>query len=65
MENVKVSLKASRVNANMSIQDVCLALNVTPQTVRRWESGKTEPSASTFLKLCEMYSISPDHIFMP
>lgn len=65
MENVKVSLKASRVNANMTINDVCVALNVTPQTVRRWENGKTEPSASVFLKLCDMYRISPDNIFMP
>lgn len=65
MENVRVSLKASRVNANLSIEDVSKALKVTPQTIRRWENGKTQPNASTFLKLCDMYQISPAHIFMP
>lgn len=65
MENVRLSLKASRINANLTIQDVSDALKVTPQTIRRWENGKTHPNATTFLKLCEIYQISPSQIFLP
>ena len=65
MDSVRVSLRASRVNANLTIKDVSEALKVTQQTIRRWESGKTEPSASEFLRLCEMYQISPNNVFLP
>ena len=65
MDNaVKVTLKAARVNANLTIYDVASALKVTPQSIRRWENGGGEPKASAFLKLCELYHIPPANIFL-
>ena len=40
-KKIKISLAAARVNANMSQSDTARAMNVTPNTVSNWETGKT------------------------
>lgn len=61
----KISLKAARVNAEMTIRNVADKMNVSERTVINWESGLTDMSATTFLKLCELYDFEPTDIFLP
>lgn len=61
----KISLKAARVNANLTIKQAAEALNVSDKTVMNWESGETEMNATTFMHLCELYQFNPSDIFLP
>lgn len=59
----KISLKAARVNANLSQQDAAERLGVAVSTLRNWEAGKTYPTKPKIDKLCEVYGISFDVLF--
>ena len=61
----KISLKAARVNSEMTIRNVADQMNVSERTVINWESGLTDMSATTFLKLCDLYGFKPSDIFLP
>ena len=61
----KISLKAARVNANLTIKQAAEALNVTDKTIMNWESGETDMNATTFMRLCELYLFNPSDIFLP
>src|SRR5690242_8030414 len=43
-------LRAARLLADMEQADIAKALGVARQTVSAWESGRTEPSASLFVR---------------
>jgi transcriptional regulator with XRE-family HTH domain len=53
----KISLKAARVNAKLTQEDVAKAIGKSKVTVAFWESGKTKITASDFIKLCELYGV--------
>lgn len=59
----KISLKAARVNANLSQQDAAVRIGVAVSTLRNWEAGKTYPTKPKIDKLCEVYGISFDVLF--
>lgn len=61
----KISLRAARVNAGMTLVDAAKALGRTRQTVSSWETGKTEPKASDLQNLCDLYGVPVEHIFLP
>ena len=46
MSDLKISLAAARVNANMTQDDVARAMGVSKNTVVAWEKYKTEPTVS-------------------
>lgn len=59
-------MKAARVNADLLQKDVAKALNVSLETVKNWEAGKTAPSTKYIDALCELYKMSYDNIiFLP
>lgn len=60
----KVSLKAARVNANLTQSQAAAALNITQRTIVSWENGKTSPSINQFEKLCKIYNVPIDNIFL-
>ena len=63
---LKISLKAARVNAELSQKDVAKALGVSNKTISSWENGDTFPSAKYVTLLCELYNVSYDDIiFLP
>ena len=53
----QVSLRAVRVNANMTLQEASNAIGVTDKTLGSWETGKTAIPAYMFNRLCEIYDI--------
>lgn len=62
---MQISLKAARVNANLTQAEVAKRLHKSKQTIINWECGKTKVSAANLLILCDMYKISPWVIHLP
>ena len=58
MGNLKISLKAARVNAKLSTKQAAEAIGVTDRTLRNWEKEKTYPSTDYIKKIEEAYNIS-------
>lgn len=62
---MKISLKAARINANLTQKEVAAKLHKNKQTIVNWENGKTKIDGVNFLALCNLYSIDKDCIFLP
>ena len=60
-----ISLAAARVNANMTQDEVAKAMNVSKSTIINWEKGRNSPKYSQMEKLCEIYKMPLDYIFLP
>lgn len=62
--NMQISLKAARVNAELSQQSVAEKLKISKSTLASWEKGRTFPSVIQMQKLCEIYQMTLDDIFL-
>lgn len=62
---LKISLKAARVNAGLSQDDVCKIVHKTNKTLVNWENGKTRIDEANLLMLCNLYGIDKKYIFLP
>ena len=62
---MKIKLKALRVNAGMTQDDVAKAMGVRRETVQNWESHKTFPNIASMDKLCTLYGCTMDDVFIP
>lgn len=65
IECPKISLRAARVNAGLSISDVAKALGVSKNTVINYEHGRTAPSYAVVQKLETLYKYPMRYIFFP
>ncbi len=54
---ISAKLKKARKAAGLTQCDVYNSLGVSQSTFSSWETGKSEPSISVFLKLCDIYKI--------
>lgn len=63
--STQVSLRASRVNANMTLQEASKAIGISEKTLRSWENGNTLIPAQMFNKLCEVYDIDKNLVKIP
>lgn len=59
---LKISLKAARVNAELTQKDVAKALNVSNSTIVSWEKYATSPDIAQAQALCALYNIPYDNI---
>lgn len=59
---VKMTLKAARINANLSQKDAAKLLNISNKTLSSWENGHNVPKVDMVQKLCELYRIDYDAI---
>ena len=59
----KISLRAARVNAELTQEQVAKYIGVTKETIVSYESGKTIPKWDTVSKLVELYKYPADFIF--
>ena len=62
---LKISLKAARVNAGLSQDDVCKIVHKTNKTLVNWENCKTKIDYGTLETLCRLYKIDRKYIFLP
>ena len=56
------NMRKERLERGLSIQEVANTLEVHPNAVGRWESGKTEPTSSNLIALCKLYDCSPEYL---
>lgn len=56
-KNFAKTLKKLRIEAGYTQKQVYEMLNIPQSTFSSWEIGKSEPSASMTLKLCELYHV--------
>lgn len=59
----RITLKAARVNANLSQKEAAETLDIATSTLRNWEAGKTFPRQDQIIALCELYNVNFDDIF--
>ena len=65
MKRLKISLKAARVNANLSQENVAKKMKKSKVTINNWENGKTEIDYGNLTELCRLYSVTMDDIIFP
>lgn len=57
-----ISLKAARVNAKFKQEDVSKLLNVSTNTLSKWERGETLPRIDMAATLAALYGIPMEEI---
>ena len=61
----KIKLKAARVNAEMTQEDVANTLGRNKQTIVNWENGVTEIKVRDLIALSELYKIPIEYLEVP
>ena len=61
----KITLKAARVNAELTLDEVAEIVGKSKQTIENWENGKTPIKYSDLLKLSEIYDMPIEYIRIP
>lgn len=59
---MKVSLKAARVNQDLTRDKAAKLIGVSAGTIERWENGKSSPKQKYFDKICDVYRVKYDDI---
>lgn len=62
MENIKISLAAARVNAELTLEQASKLLNVSKNTLIKWEKGLSFPTWDKVQMIGEIYRFPVDHI---
>lgn len=62
---MQVSMKAMRVNAEMSQEQAAKAIGTTKRTLCSWENHETFPNALQLKRLCDVYGCEMNDIFLP
>lgn len=65
MEQIKLTLRAARINAGLRQIELAKAVGVTIGTVVNWESGKTEPKPSQLEQISQVTKIPVELIVLP
>lgn len=65
MAEVKISLAAARVNAEMTQEQAAEAMKVSKSTIINWEKGHSKIPFSSLIALCAIYDFPIDSIFLP
>lgn len=61
-EHFKEKIKAARLNAGYTQQEVAIALGIPRTTISRLESGTRQPDLENLGKLIDFYEVSADWI---
>lgn len=60
-----ISLKAARVNAEMTQNEVAVMMKRTKQTIVNWESGITNIKYTDLVELSKLYSMPIEYLRIP
>lgn len=60
--DIRITLKAARVNANLDQKEAAKSLGVSNKTLQSWESGKTVPKANYIDAICSLYNMPYNNI---
>ena len=64
MNNLGERLFKLRRDKKLSQEEVAEKLNVTRQTVSKWETDQSVPDFDKIVPLCELYDITPNELFI-
>ena len=56
------TIKAQRLNCQMTQEFVAERLGVSRQAVSKWESGASDPSTANLLALCKLFGVSTEEL---
>jgi transcriptional regulator with XRE-family HTH domain len=59
---MQISIKAARVNKDMTQKEAADKLGIDKKTLCSWEKQKTMPSADKIALLCSLYEVDYDNI---
>lgn len=59
----QITLKAARVNAELTQAEAAQKIGVSVSTLKKWEKGVAFPRQPHIMKLCEVYGVGYDNIF--
>ncbi|MFC6180595.1 helix-turn-helix domain-containing protein [Lactiplantibacillus daowaiensis] len=59
---IGVQIKKYRVHAGWSQQELATQLNVTRQTISKWELDKSYPDLESLVRLSELFAVSTDDL---
>lgn len=59
---MKINLKAFRRNKKISQSEMAKYLNVVTDTYRNYETGRTEPTLDTLIKIADILDVSIDEL---
>lgn len=62
MEKLRITLKAARVNANLSQEEASERIGVCVSTLQNYESGKRIPDWDVVMKIEEVYGVPADNL---
>ena len=62
---MQISIKAARVNANMTQAAIAEKMGVTTSAVSLWERNICDMSARQLDRFCELVGVKRDDIFLP
>lgn len=65
MTEIKITLRAARVNAGLSQDDVCEVLHISKPTLVRWEQRADNIKATQLKTLSELYHIPMNAFIIP
>lgn len=57
-----ISLKAARVNVNLTQDEAAKSIGVSKDTIRNWEQGKCFPAVDMLEALLKLYNVSYDDL---
>lgn len=56
------TIKSERVRAGLSQDELAERLNVSPMTIRNWETGRNTMPVSKLVELSDIFQCSTDYI---
>ena len=62
---MSMSLKAARINAGLTQEEVHKKTGFATSTIVSWESNRTFPKTQQFIQLCNLYGGTMSDIFVP
>lgn len=62
---MKVSLRGLRADRRMTQAEVAEKIGVSKRTIMKWENNETSPTGIQLMKLCEIYDVELNDIFLP
>ena len=61
----KITLKAARVNSELTLDEAAERIGKSKQSIVNWEKGITPIKYSDLIKLSELYEMPVEYIRMP
>ena len=65
MENIKISMAAARVNAEMTQNELASKMGVSKVTIIKWEKGVVKPKPAQFYMFCMLCGLPVDNVILP